>query len=60
MKYKIYNNKDNESYFKEFNSYDDCYHWIVNHLDLSKGWNMDHKVRRLVTVTSKISDIGGK
>jgi hypothetical protein len=53
--YKIYNKKDNENYFKTFNTNSDCYHWIVNHLDLSKEWSYDYKERRLVTCTRKIN-----
>ena len=51
--YKIYNNKDNETHYKNFNNYDTCYHWIINHLDLHKQWNIDYKVKRLVTETRK-------
>ena len=39
MYYNIYNDKDNESYCRIFESKNECYHWIVNHLDLSKNWN---------------------
>ena len=35
--YRIYNKKDNEKYYRTFNNNSDCYHWIVNHLDLSKN-----------------------
>ena len=52
--YKIYNKKDNENYFRTFNTNSDCYHWIVNHLDLSKEWSYDYKEPRLVTCTQKI------
>ena len=54
--YKIYNNKDSEIYYKEFDNYDDCHHWVVNHLDLSKEWNVDFKVKRLVTETIHIDE----
>jgi|TARA_R100000781_G_C4040550_1_gene113817 hypothetical protein len=54
--YKIYNNKDNETYYKEFDNYNDCYHWVVNHLDLSKEWSVDSKVKRLVTETNHINE----
>ena len=58
--YKIYNKKDNENYFRTFNTNSDCYHWIVNHLDLSKEWSYDYKElgciskTRFVTCTQKI------
>ena len=52
--YKIYNKKDNENYFRTFKTNSDCYHWIVNHLDLSKDWSYDYKESRLVTCTQKI------
>ena len=53
--YKIYNNKDSEKYYKEFDNYNDCYQWVVNHLDLSKEWSVDSKVKRLVTETNHIN-----
>ncbi len=40
MKYYIINDKDTESYNKEFNNYTDCRNWIINHLDLSKNWSI--------------------
>ena len=38
MKYVIKNNKDNELYIKDFASFLDCKHWVINTLDLSKKW----------------------
>ena len=37
-KYMIENDKDDEVYFKKFKSSNECRHWIINHLDLSKNW----------------------
>ena len=54
MTYRIYNNTDNEIYFKSFDNYNECYNWIVNHLNLSKNWNVDYKVKRLITETRVI------
>ena len=54
--YRIYNNKDSEIYYKEFDNYNDCYEWVVNHLDLSKEWSVDSKVKRLVTETNHINE----
>ena len=54
MTYRIYNNIDNEIYFKSFDNYNECYNWIVNHLNLSKNWNVDYKVKRLITETRVI------
>jgi len=39
MNLLITNEKDNESYEKQFNSYTDARNWIINHLDLSKKWS---------------------
>ena len=36
----INNNKDNEYYLKEFNNSSEARHFIINHLDLSKEWNI--------------------
>ena len=41
MQYLIYNNEDNQHYIIYFHNIDDCYHWIVNTLDLSKDWNFE-------------------
>ena len=40
-KYIIFNEdtKDNERYTKSFETGQDCRHWIINHLDLSKHWH---------------------
>ena len=39
MKYIIWNSKDNEHYFGTFDNADDCRHWIINYMDLSKEWH---------------------
>ena len=39
-KYIITNNKDNESYKVKLENLDYVRHWIINHLDLSKKWNV--------------------
>ena len=36
----INNEKDNEHYIKEFEDSTEARHWIINHLDLSKGWTI--------------------
>jgi len=36
--YYIYNKTDNEKYYKTFETYRDCYWWVVDNLDLSKKW----------------------
>ena len=36
----INNNIDNEYYLKEFEDSLEARHWIINHLDLSKGWTI--------------------
>ena len=41
MIYLIYNDKDNQHFLKDFKNSGDCRVWIVNTLDLSKGWNFD-------------------
>lgn len=44
MELYIYNEIDGESYFKVFNAIDgfrEAYHWITNHLDLSKKWSVE-------------------
>jgi len=43
MQYIISNNKDSESYEKTFPNSNEASHWINNHLDLSKEWNMTMK-----------------
>ena len=53
--YKIYNETNDEKYFKDFNNYKSCYHWIVNHLDLSLSWKVEFKVMRLVSEIRAIS-----
>ena len=40
QKYWITNNEDSESYNKEFENSTEARHWIINHLDLSKIWNV--------------------
>ena len=36
----INNEKDNEHYIREFKDSSEARHWIINHLDLSKGWTI--------------------
>ena len=36
----IKNKKDNETYTKDFNSVNDAECWVINHLDLSKNWEI--------------------
>ena len=36
--YYIYNKIDDEKYYKMFETYADCYWWIIDNLDLSKKW----------------------
>lgn len=36
--YLIRSKKTGEEYRRPFGSDEDCYHWIVNHLDLSQDW----------------------
>jgi hypothetical protein len=36
----IKNMKDDENYLKSFNSVDDAKQWVINHLDLSKKWDI--------------------
>ena len=36
--YVIFNKLDDEHYFRWFENLDDARSWVVNHLDLSKGW----------------------
>lgn len=38
--YYITSSVDSESYTKDFASYKEAYHWVVNHLDLSKNWTI--------------------
>lgn len=40
MKVEITNTQDDETYIKEFESYTEARHWIINHLDCSKEWNV--------------------
>lgn len=36
--FTIHNEKDNELHMRTFNNKEDCRHWIINNLDLSKNW----------------------
>ena len=36
--YLIRSKKTGEEYRRQFETDEDCYHWIVNHLDLSGDW----------------------
>ncbi len=36
--YYIYNKTDNERYYKTFDTYKECFWWVVDNLDLSKKW----------------------
>ena len=38
MKYHITNKKNKYEFIKKFKNDEECYHWIVNHLDLSLEW----------------------
>jgi len=53
MRVVITNEKDNESHVKEVDSYSDAGHWITNHLDLSKNWQVQD-----ITPASRIKGIG--
>ena len=37
-RYRITNNKNEDTYFKYFKDSEECYHWVVNTLDLSLEW----------------------
>ena len=39
MRYIIYNKKDHENYIGTFASAEDCRHWIIDFMDLSKEWS---------------------
>lgn len=41
MRYIIYNQEDNQHFIINFSSGDDCEHWIINTLDLSKHWSFE-------------------
>ena len=51
--YYIYNKSDDERYYKTFGTYEDCYWWVVDNLDLSKKW--ETSVRRN-TLYSRITE----
>ncbi len=38
MSFKIANDTNETEYIKQFRTSSDCYHWIVDHLDLSLNW----------------------
>ena len=40
----IKNKQDDESYIKDFTSIDEGKTWVINHLDLSKGWEVEKDV----------------
>lgn len=40
MTVRIYSNKSNKEYIREFKSLEEAKDWIVNHLDLSMDWNV--------------------
>ena len=50
--YFIYNKKDDENYYKYFDSYEKCYWWVVDNLNLNKEW-MTSKKRN--TIYSRIT-----
>jgi len=54
MQYIISNNKDSESYEKTFPNSNEASHWINNHLDLSKEWNMTIKLLFKVNIVNLI------
>ena len=39
MRLLISNETNDESYTKNFDTYTDARHWIINHLDLSLKWS---------------------
>ena len=43
-KYVVTNEKDNEEYHVITYSFDDVNNWIINHLDLSKEWNVSNPI----------------
>jgi len=49
MRLLITNKKDDQEFVKEFDTFTDCKHWITNHLDLSKGWQVQD-----ITPASKV------
>ena len=51
--YYIYNKSDDERYYKTFGTYEDCYWWVVDNLDLSKKW--ETSIRRN-TLYSRITE----
>jgi len=39
--YLITNNKNSDSYTKDFSNTSEARHWIINHLDLSNDWSIN-------------------
>lgn len=39
--YHFTNSKTSENYTRQFKTYNEAYHWIVNHLDLSLEWTIE-------------------
>ena len=37
-RYRITNSTNEDAYFKYFKDSEECYHWVVNTLDLSLEW----------------------
>ena len=51
--YYIYNKTDEERYYKTFDTYEHCFWWVVDNLDLSKKWKTS--IRRN-TLYSRITE----
>lgn len=45
--YFIYNKTDDERYYKTFDTYKECFWWVVDNLDLSKKWEYIEKEETL-------------
>tara|TARA_R100000742_G_C4277974_1_gene100321 strand:+ start:128 stop:331 length:204 start_codon:yes stop_codon:yes gene_type:complete len=51
--YYIHNKTDDERYYKTFDTYKECFWWVVDNLDLSKRW--ETSIRRN-TLYSRIEE----
>lgn len=41
--FRIFNDTDNEFFLKLFLNETEARHWVINHLDLSKQWNIQQE-----------------
>ena len=59
-KYHFTNKQDSENYIVELKDKSEIRHWIINHLDISKEWNVEEFVNVKEVVLNSVGSVISK